>query len=213
MTRARHIPLSIALFAGIFAGVVALAPDAASEKAATKLPAEVEAIFADKPCFTCHSVVELGGGKLGPNLATVGERRDATWLRTWITNPRGVKADTMMPAGLLTDDELDVMVKHLAGRKAAVNVDAVFDTYKTNEAAGKVLFGAYDCSECHKIRGSGGNLANTGPDLEGVGKKYDTTYLEKWLKNPAKIKAGTFMPTYKLTDREIDALVAYLESL
>jgi cytochrome c2 len=213
MRRKHHTSLLLALFAGIAFAVTAFAPTAQSQKAKTKLPAEVEAILADKPCYTCHSMAELGGGKLGPNLETVGERRDAKWLRTWLTNPRGVKQDTMMPGGLLEGDEVDTMVTFLASLDAKVNVEAIFDSNKTDESAGKALFGAYDCGECHQVRGAGGNLANTGPDLKGVGKKYDTKYLRTWLSNPAKVKEGTFMPSYDLTEREVKALVAYLESL
>ena len=194
--------------------VVLLAGPASSQSAKTKLPADVETILADKPCFTCHSVGELGGGKLGPNLRIVGQRRSAAWLRTWLADPRSVKKDTMMPAGLLTDAEIGTMAKFLAAQKTTVDVDKVFEAHDGAAAeVGKALFGSYDCGACHKIGGTGGNLANTGPDLAGVNKRYDGEYLRAWLQDPGKVKKDTFMPKYGVSEREIDALVAYLEKL
>ena len=37
--------------------------------------------------------------------------------------------------------------------------------------------------------------------------------LTKWLANPAEIKPGTFMPNLELTEKEIEALIAYLGTL
>ena len=41
----------------------------------------------------------------------------------------------------------------------------------------------------------------------------DREALEAWLRDPNAVKLGAKMPDYDLTEREIDALVAYLESL
>jgi cytochrome c oxidase subunit II len=41
----------------------------------------------------------------------------------------------------------------------------------------------------------------------------DTAALEAWLHNPSAVKLGSKMPNYHLSDDEISALVAYLESL
>ncbi len=34
-----------------------------------------------------------------------------------------------------------------------------------------------------------------------------------WLAHPAEIKPGTFMPNLELTEKEIEALIAYLGTL
>ena len=41
----------------------------------------------------------------------------------------------------------------------------------------------------------------------------DRDALEAWLRNPNAVKLGSKMPDYDLTEQEIDALVAYLDSL
>ena len=41
----------------------------------------------------------------------------------------------------------------------------------------------------------------------------DPENLTKWLANPAEIKPGTFMPNLELTEKEINALIAYLGTL
>ena len=47
----------------------------------------------------------------------------------------------------------------------------------------------------------------------GAALKNNPENLTKWLANPAEIKPGTFMPNLELTESEINALIAYLETL
>ncbi len=47
----------------------------------------------------------------------------------------------------------------------------------------------------------------------GAALKNNAEYLTKWLANPAEIKPGTFMPNLELTEKEINALIAYLGTL
>ncbi len=89
-------------------------------------------------------------------------------------------------------------------------------------AAGAELFVARGCGSCHAVDGlatggdepapdlthlasrraiAGGLLASTGPDLR------------TWIADPHAVKPGVLMPDVALTDTELDALVAYLESL
>ncbi|MHC4913727.1 MAG: cytochrome c oxidase subunit II, partial [Planctomycetota bacterium] len=81
------------------------------------------------------------------------------------------------------------------------------------------------CTSCHSIDGS----ANTGPTVKGIfgheqalkdgsKVKVDENYIRESIIAPAaKIAAGydPVMPTYKgrFTDREIDAIIAYIKSL
>lgn len=86
--------------------------------------------------------------------------------------------------------------------------------------AGKTAFGAQKCGTCHSIGGSGGKLASA---LDGVAKKLTEADIKKWLTNPAELEAklpkkpampmSTYLKTHKLTDPDVDALVAYMLSL
>jgi mono/diheme cytochrome c family protein len=85
-------------------------------------------------------------------------------------------------------------------------------------AKGKTLFNA-NCAACHKL-----DAKSTGPALRGIGDKYDSAWLHKWIKNSAElIKSGderankvfneynkspmTAFP--QLSDADIDDIIAY----
>ena len=73
---------------------------------------------------------------------------------------------------------------------------------------------------CHAIQGV--SFGVLGPNLDHIGSRsrigggiLDNTAenLAAWLRDPAALKPGSLMPTIGLTEDEIDALVAYLQSL
>jgi cytochrome c oxidase subunit 2 len=96
----------------------------------------------------------------------------------------------------------------------------------TAAAAGRDVFLA-TCTACHAIAGledANGNpvAANGGPNLTHfesrtcfAGCILATTNenLQRWLENPPAVKAGSWMPDYGLSNDEIDALIAYLDTL
>ena len=96
------------------------------------------------------------------------------------------------------------------------------------ELGGKV-YKDKGCAACHNIakagekphRRPGGKQA--GPDLGGITDRRDHDWLARWLKDPDAMRAsdpaaqamvaqaqGLKMPNMKLTDTEIEALIAYL---
>lgn len=77
------------------------------------------------------------------------------------------------------------------------------------------------CINCHSIQGTPAQ-ATGGPSLTHFGSRgcfagciFENTpeNVAAWLRDPPAEKPGSLMPNYHLTDEEIDALVAYLESL
>jgi cytochrome c oxidase subunit 2 len=91
-------------------------------------------------------------------------------------------------------------------------------------SAGMDLFLKGSCIACHAIGGTTAG-ATAAPNLTHfaapehqcfAGCNWDTTdraALEAWLHDPNAVKLGAKMPNYHLQPDEIDALVAYLESL
>lgn len=88
-------------------------------------------------------------------------------------------------------------------------------------ARGQQLFRELTCINCHAIQGAGGT-SNAGPDLThlasrrylGAGIVPNTPEnLRRWLTDPQQVKPGVLMPNFKLTDRQLDELMAYLETL
>jgi mono/diheme cytochrome c family protein len=81
---------------------------------------------------------------------------------------------------------------------------------------GKAVFTAQKCSLCHSIAGKG----NAKGSLDGVGSKLKAEEIRQWLVSPkemaekAKATRKPPMKSYEgLPKADLDALVAYLESL
>ncbi|MHB8630874.1 MAG: cytochrome c oxidase subunit II [Candidatus Limnocylindria bacterium] len=107
-----------------------------------------------------------------------------------------------------------------------------FDRWLSAQAAGRVVphgpaadgervFLTNVCSSCHAIRGTRASAA-IGPDLTHVGSRAtiaggvltnDAAAMRSWLADPQRYKPGTQMPRVPLAAADLDALVAYLESL
>src|SRR5262245_9063275 len=86
--------------------------------------------------------------------------------------------------------------------------------------AGQTAFKTFNCGTCHGTKPDEKKMAST---LAGVGKKLSEADMRKWLTDPAameaklnpqpKAKMSTAMKSKKLTDADVDALVAYMMSL
>lgn len=100
-----------------------------------------------------------------------------------------------------------------AQTKPAVASDAVKE--------GRRIFETTACVNCHVISGTVAD-GLFGPDLTHLMSR-DTLAsgaapntresLRKWIQDPETIKPGSLMPAMKLNDHDLDALMAYLETL
>src|SRR5262245_9487698 len=87
-------------------------------------------------------------------------------------------------------------------------------------AAGLKVFQSGTCVGCHTVRGvSAGGI---GPDLTHFGSRktiaggmhpYTAENLARWIRNAPAVKPSSVMPEQHLSDSEVSALVAYLQSL
>jgi protein SCO1/2 len=93
------------------------------------LAAQGKKVYSNK-CSTCHA--PMGGGmRAGPDLIGVVERRDGTWLRSWLKDPtpmlqndslamsllaaaKGVK----MPNMKLSDRDIEAVIHYIAQETA-----------------------------------------------------------------------------------------------
>jgi cytochrome c oxidase subunit 2 len=94
-------------------------------------------------------------------------------------------------------------------------------------AAGAKIFADAPCAICHTVRGVSGfskeyTYGFRGPDLTHFGSRstmgaaiMDNTpqNVAIWIRNPAEVKPGVYMPTLGISGGEINELAAYLESL
>jgi cytochrome c oxidase subunit 2 len=100
-----------------------------------------------------------------------------------------------------------------AQREAAVQDETV--------TAGKRVFETTSCINCHAVGGTAAT-GRFGPDLAHLmsrstiasGAAENTpANLRLWIQNPEAIKPGSLMPAMQLNVADLDALVAYLETL
>jgi cytochrome c oxidase subunit II len=88
---------------------------------------------------------------------------------------------------------------------------------------GAQLFASGACVTCHTVRGTPAN-AKIGPDLTHFGSRRsiaantlpidpEGNNLKRWLRNPQAVKPGNLMPNLNLSDADVEALAAYLQSL
>jgi cytochrome c2 len=88
--------------------------------------------------------------------------------------------------------------------------------------AGEALYGTKKCATCHQIKGQGNKVASA---LDDVGTKLTAADIKKWFtatdalameaKLPKKpiVTMSSWLKTNKLADADIDALVAYMQTL
>lgn len=77
-------------------------------------------------------------------------------------------------------------------------------------ARGKAIYAKLACAGCHRIQGEG---AQVGPDLSYEGDKRDKTWLEAHFKDPQSLSPGSFMPSVRLSEAELESLTRYMLSL
>ncbi len=100
---------------------------------------------------------------------------------------------------------------------AAVAMCAPAVSSAQDAARGEQVYAAQKCSMCHQVAGKGNKMS----PLDGVGKKLSAADTKEWIVDPAAAatKANStkkpLMPkTYaKLPAADVDALVAYMQSL
>ncbi len=109
-------------------------------------------------------------------------------------------------------DEVKSIAAFLAQMKDPTidQADATFSTSPEAIAAGEETVKTVGCLACHAVGELGSDFA---PKLEGVSSKVTPNFLRRWISNPKSYDPDTVMPSLRLTDSEVDNVVAYLMSL
>lgn len=97
-------------------------------------------------------------------------------------------------------------------RKKIIHKDAqtAYQSKKVTNHKQKPQIWNQVCINCHSLRGEGGDI---GPALDLVGEKFTREYLINWLKDPEKIKHGTIMPNFELSETEMNEIITFLSQL
>lgn len=70
---------------------------------------------------------------------------------------------------------------------------------------GRAIMTRFGCYACHLVRGHEG-FRSDAPPLQTIALKTGAVWLRQWLKNPKAVDPNTTMPTFGLTDAEIDEI-------
>ncbi len=89
-------------------------------------------------------------------------------------------------------------------------IDPIYSTSRAVVAAGKETVKSVGCLACHAVDGLGSDFA---PKLDDVGNKVTPSFLHQWVDDPKSYDADTVMPDLRLSDTEVDNVVAYLMTL
>lgn len=109
-------------------------------------------------------------------------------------------------------DEVKSIAAYLAGM-TDTGLDDSTATYSQSESAiqaGAETVKTVGCLTCHTVDGLGSDF---GPALDSVGEKVTPSYLRQWISDPKTYDPETSMPSLRLSDTELDNVVAYLMSL
>jgi mono/diheme cytochrome c family protein len=191
---------------------------------------EGKKLFTDRGCRGCHAVEpdERSVSPGVPHLGDIGSKVKAAWLDRWIANPKELYPDAAMPKIELTEGERHAIVAYLLTLKRAEPLPP--PPGGGNPEKGKELVKNYECYGCHAIPGFEqarpsvpdlGEFARKPIDELDFGNVRDLPrtkwdWLRRKLKEPRayeteKIKLK--MPTMRLADDEIDALITFVLAL
>lgn len=178
--------------------LAATAPNINPPSAHDPLVVQGRRLYGDLKCAYCHSI-RGEGGTIGPDLSTVGARRDLTWLTLHFKNPQQVTPGSVMPQLRLAPEEINALgayMESLGGGAA-----------RFSPAAPKLF--AKHCAECHVINGVGTAI---GPDLSFVGRYREAAWIETYIHAPSKVSKDAVMPDFdsKLSPAQIHDLALFL---
>ncbi|WP_412470528.1 MULTISPECIES: c-type cytochrome [unclassified Halobacteriovorax] len=180
-------------------------------------------------CYACHKIEGWEHKrKPGPSLEKIAAKLDKDFFKNWVWEPKAFNKHAKMPQFFNNDNNNspEFVKKNIAEVNAIAEVIyAQSESYKPfmkytggNKEKGKQLVGEIGCLACHGVKDfaleSQKVDAHKGPYLDGIGSKVkDANWMASWLKNPSHFQEDTIMPSFRLSDREVNDITAYLMSL
>jgi mono/diheme cytochrome c family protein len=171
-------------------------------------------------CVRCHVIktpegIRMAGTDDPPSLEHIAGKTSREWIAAWLKNPQAYAGSATMPNFQLADDDIrDISAFLIAqstpgpvgGEPPPVPDDA------TAQQQGASLYGESFCASCHATQNAAGTLVGgaLGPELTRVGSKVTTAWLAAWLRNPGAYDPDTKMPHYRLDEKQIGLLLAFL---
>lgn len=168
-------------------------------------------------CAACHEGMDADNLKQAPDLAHVGSRLTADFVRRFIANPAVAQPGTTMPDVLvgLSSEQRDEAVESITAYLMALQSEPSGDlpVVKPDMEAGRRVFHTVGCVACHSPRDeTGKEVFRDGViPLDHVPGKFQPGALAAFLREPLKIRPSGRMPDLKLTRDEAAVLAVFLE--
>ncbi len=161
-------------------------------------------------CLACHraegAIAERLAPVPAPNLHTAGPRYTAAHLSGFLADPWKTKPGTRMPnvlAGVPAEeraDSVEALVHFLASRGGKFDRSAIGADPREAEL-GRRLFDEIGCRACHhSVPGWRTRLA----------AKTNYRHVSDVIHNPAELFPSGFMPSLRLSEKEVRAIALYL---
>jgi mono/diheme cytochrome c family protein len=193
--------------------------------------AKAEQLLATRlPCLGCHSM-DGAGGRIGPDLSSVGKRLTREEIFRRVADPQGVQPGSLMPRVSMPGPWRELVVEYLAARGASPSRLPVANTRTEvrpavpdvdRAATGAALYGRL-CASCHGAtgRGDGPNaeflpVAPTAhADAPVLSERSDDQLFDTIHRGGYIMNRHPFMPSYgeTLSPAQIRSLVAHIRTL
>jgi len=180
-------------------------------------------------CYGCHKSKGFENlRKPGPILTKIESKLTQDWVKTWIRNPKAVKATTWMPRvwynsnssspedAVRNEVEINAAVSYLFANSEK-HTFAVANPARGDAARGEQIVRSVGCLGCHildeKERSAAGPRRTFGQPLQNIGNKTTYEWLFDWVRDPRHYSPGTYMPDLRLTDAQVADVATYLSGL
>ena len=210
----RHVVLTIVAATACVGALVAATGTVPLSIELPDNPTAGARVFVEKNCVRCHGL-GAGEGRIGPDLGRIHFRGTVLDLAGVFWNHAPVMREKMA--------DLKIVQPHLDPREMAdlVAFLTAYRYYLTevgqsgNPAAGRAVFDAKGCPQCHATSGAT-TFDKPGPRLDRYRGQYSAILLAQvmWNHSPemARVMRGRGVPWPRLTGKEMGDLLAYLQA-
>lgn len=173
-------------------------------------------LLGELACTKCHAPPPAWSARLlvkePPILDAVGQRLHPEWMQAYLLDPRGVKPGTTMPGVIETLPEAERAPAVRALVSFLLTTGRLPQTALEPAAAvrGERLFHQVGCVQCHAPQNGRAVASGSSVPLVDVGKKYSVPSLAAFLKEPHKVRPSGRMPGWRLEEKELQDIAAYL---
>ncbi len=170
-------------------------------------------LIRENNCQACHQLEEWGGAiqstielaaDYPPWLEGEGRKVQMPWLFQFLYNPYVIRPwlEVRMPTFEFQPDQVNTFLayfSHIADEPYPFPEPWPAETTPEMLEAGKFLYTAAKCSQCHRRPGedlTDVDKASLAPDLFLARDRLKPTWILDWMRDPLSLQPGTKMPTF-----------------